>query len=95
MTMSDETISIISQLKLGRMPSEIFRNMFEAGTVTSNSELVDFIIRESEELGVAVGPSVMSWNRGTKPERIGIGLTDSRFDEVFLDSMRIAFQGTK
>ena len=75
-------MSIRALLASGGTPSQAFRQLFEDGVVRSGPELVRFLYTEFDGLSELVMPAVMAWNRGTKPENIGKGLTDDRLNEI-------------
>jgi hypothetical protein len=75
-------MSIRELIESGKSPSQAFRHLFEIGAVHSNSDLVDLLYTEFYDLSASVMPAVISWNRGTRPERVGLGLTDARLDEI-------------
>ena len=59
-------------IQSGMSPSQAFRHLFDCGAVQSATDLVDLLYTEFDELSNSVMPAVMSWNRGTKPERAGV-----------------------
>lgn len=71
-------------LKSGMKPSAAFRALFEQGTARTNHDIVKLLYMEFDDLSESVMPAVMNWNRGTNPERTGMGLTDDRLDEILL-----------
>jgi len=84
--------SIRDLIQSGLSPSQAFRRLFETGIVHSNPELVRLLYTEFEDLSQSVMPAVMAWNRGTNPERAGIGLSDDRLNEIIGDFIRKSMQ---
>lgn len=69
-------------LKSGGKPSLIFRGLFQQNIVRTNQDIVRILYTEFDDLSESVMPAIMAWNRGTDPERAGVGLTDEKLDEV-------------
>lgn len=76
-------MSNIRQLfKSGKKPSAVFRWLFDQQLVRTNHDIVKLLYTEFDDLSESVMPAVMAWNRGTDPERAGLGLSDERLDEI-------------
>ena len=60
----------------------IFRGLFQQNIVRTNQDIVRILYTEFDDLSESVMPAIMAWNRGTDPERAGVGLTDEKLDEV-------------
>lgn len=79
-------------LKSEEKPSLIFRVWFEQNIVRTNHDIVRLLYMELDDLSESAMPAIMAWNRGTNPEREGVGLTDERLDEILrplLDQLKI------
>jgi hypothetical protein len=83
-------VTIRELMLSGMRPSQAFRHLFDCGAVQSNHDLVHLAYTEFDDLSESVMPAVMAWNRGTKPERAGIGLSDERLDEIISQFMLVA-----
>jgi hypothetical protein len=80
-------ISIRQLLSAGMRPSQAFRYLLQHGVVRSTPDIVNLLHEEFEDLSISVMPAVMNWNRGTKPELVGKGLSDDQLDVILLDLM--------
>ncbi|MGO4223651.1 hypothetical protein AB4Y64_17590 [Lysobacter sp. TAF61] len=65
--------------------SKAFRALFSSGDVKTNLELIDLLSRECADFPDSAAITIVSWNRGTRPDRVGIGITDDMLDRILVD----------
>ena len=63
----------------------VFRSLFEAEIVKTNSELIELMFETFEEFPSSAAIAIINWNRGKKTKSSRIGLSDERLDEALND----------